>query len=314
MKKIVCLMILLISQVITLFSAVTHAQWKFSKDFDWLTNYTQSKILYSSQTNWVWNAWLQEFVLNILGTVVLPFIILWWIISAIIWAYDLLASDKDGDIKKWTNYIIYGTLWIIVATSAWFISWTFRTLIEKDLWVDVMPWNQNVLRLVQSVFDQVLLPFIKLWSYIAIATLFVILFVHMFRFLTNADDKVADNWRQIIISSIVWIIVIMWARLIIEAIFGKINQATTTIWWLWWPILWDMTLMAKIFAILWYFLGFVALILLVIFIYQWIQLLINPWDEKQIDKIKKTITYALMWVLLIGLAYFIVNFIIVRFV
>jgi hypothetical protein len=178
----------------------------------------------------------------------------------------------------------------------------------------VQPWNQNFVNLVQSIFDKILLPFIKLWSYIAIATLFVILFIHMTRFLTSEDDKVADNWRQIIISSIMWIIVIMWARLIVEAIFWKINQATASIWWLTNGILSDMSGIGKLFAIIWYFLWFVSLILLVIFIYQWIQLLLNPDDEKKIDTIKKTITYALIWILLIGLAYLIVNFILIRFV
>lgn len=58
--------------------------------------------------------------------------------------------------------------------------------------------------------------------------------------------------------------------------------------------------------------GLVGFIVLVLIIIEAIDLLRNPTDEKQIEKIKRNFLYIIIGILIIGTAYVVTNFIILQ--
>lgn len=57
-----------------------------------------------------------------------------------------------------------------------------------------------------------------------------------------------------------------------------------------------------------YVLWFVTLVWVIYIIYSWFQIMISAWAEDKVKKSKMTIFYIFMWIVLIWLAYPIVNF------
>ena len=291
---------------------------RFQPDFDALKNATprtevNSTVIFTADPI-VWsNTSTMQRVIDFFQAVVLPFIILWGIITAIIGIYSLMVSDKDDDLKKWVDYIIYWSIGIVIATSAWFITRTLQSTIEWALPSNFASAPTNFALFAQNLYTSLVLPFIKLWSYLVLATLFVIVFVHVVRFLTSADDKIVANARQIIISSTVGIIIVMLSSRLVQALFGTLNTMANSTSTALNPLLNSTDALSPIFIIVNYFLWFIAFFILIVFIYQWFILLFRPTEEKQLETIKKTTIYALVWLALIWSAYLIINFILPRF-
>jgi len=57
--------------------------------------------------------------------------------------------------------------------------------------------------------------------YVVIGFLFVILLVHVFRFITSSEEEVTAKAKTIMISNVVGILVILLSKTIVEAIYGK---------------------------------------------------------------------------------------------
>jgi hypothetical protein len=76
------------------------------------------------------------------------------------------------------------------------------------------------------------MPFITLFMYIVIGFLFVILLVHVMRFITSSEEDVTAKAKTIMISNVVGILVILLAKTMVEAVYGKqtevLKNATNT--------------------------------------------------------------------------------------
>jgi hypothetical protein len=255
------------------------------------------------------------FIIDVVDKFVFPLLIAASILTIIIGLYDLMISEKE-DIEKGTKYIIFGVLGIVIIQSAKFITSTYISIITKVVPYDNTNQTINFAQSAYEIYNQLIMPFINVFMYAVIGTLFVILLVHVMRFITSSEEDVATKAKSIMISNVVGIIVILLAKTMVEIIYGKQetvirSSAATNLWDIgtWVLAGADFTV---VFSIINYALGFLWFIILIIIIIQTYQLLVNPTSDELIKKTKTNLLYIVIGLGIIALAYVIVNFIIVQ--
>jgi Type IV secretion system pilin len=151
---------------------------------------------------------------------VFPLLIAASILTVVIGLYDIMISGKE-DIEKGTKYIIFGVLGIVIIQSAKFITSTYIGIITKVVPYDNTSPTVNFAQSAYEIYNQLIMPFINVFMYAVIGTLFVILLVHVMRFITSSEEDVAAKAKSIMISNVVGIIVILLAKTMVETIYGK---------------------------------------------------------------------------------------------
>jgi hypothetical protein len=105
-------------------------------------------------------------------------------------------------------------------------------------------------------------------------------------------------------------LVIIWAKQIVQAIYGKqadVVKDITNLWEVGSGILADRNI-PILYQIINYALGIASLVILVIIIIQTVKLLTKPDDPAQVKNIKNSLLYMFMGILVLGAGYLIVNF------
>lgn len=303
LKKIKNYIYISIFWLFLIFGGFVYAQdQRFDNILTATTDEIKQNVAYDV-TSYRWANQLGNFIIDFMVKYIMPVFLVVAVIIAIFGFYKLMMSNKDGDEKKWVDYIIWWVVGIIVMQSATFI-WTNLTSI---IWTLDSSTNLNTFP--EIIYNQIIYPFLQIFMYVVVGTLFVILLIHMIRFITSADEKMATNSKNIIVNNIIGIIVIMLSKEIVQTVYGKqdsINKAATDLWDVWTGILTDINIkivyniINRAMSILWF-------IILWIIIYQAYVLLMNPSDEKQLWVIKKNFLYMFLWLALIWFSYVIVN-------
>lgn len=251
---------------------------------------------------------LSNFIIDFVVKYIMPVFLIIAVMVAIFGFYKLMMSNKDGDEKKWVDYIIWWVVWIIVMQSATFIGTTLTSTITA------LDSSSNLNTIPEVLYNSIVFPFLQMFMYIIIGTLFVILLIHVIRFITTADEKTATHSKNIIVNNVIGVVVIMLSKEIVQAIYGKqsdVNKTATDLgdigtWFLTninIKIIYDI--INRVMSIIWF-------MILAIIIYQSYQLLMNPTDDKQIWAIKKNFGYIFFWMVMIWFCYLIVNFLLVN--
>lgn len=151
--------------------------------------------------------------------------------------------------------------------------------------------------------------------FIVLGVLFLILVLHTYRFLMNPDDKIKSHARTIIMWNAIGILTIIFAKSIVETIYGRqqdvINPNATSLADIGTGILADKSF-GWLYVVLNRVMGIIGFIVVVLIIIEAINLLRNPTDEKQIDRIKKNFLYIIIGVVIIGVSYVVTNFVILQ--
>lgn len=260
-----------------------------------------------------WTEWIKNFVFDKVMNVLLPLIVVLGILTAILWFYKLLFSSDEKAKSEWIKYIWYGVLWIIIIVSAKYI-WT--TIYEGifNQWdntkiTDIIWWN-----IAQEIYDKLLFPFLKIAIYLSLGILFVILASRVFTFIFAKDDDTKKKAWTLIWRNILWMLVIIWSKQIVEAVYGKkanVMTDATNLWQIWTSVLAERSI-PLFYQIINRVIWLLAFIILIMIIVQTIQLLTKPDDPKQMEKIKNTLLYIFIWIVLIWICYLIVNFAIIN--
>lgn len=250
----------------------------------------------------------QNFLFNTLMNVLVPLIIIIWILSAILWFYKIMFSSEDSAVKEWTRYIIYGVIGIILIMSAKFIWQNVFDLLTPTggqiKWYEIASW----------LYDRILYPFIKLAIYLVLGAMFIILISRVITFLFGSDSDAQKKAGTLIGWNVISMLVIIWAKQIVQAIYGKqadVVKDITNLWEVWSGILADKNI-PIIYQVINYALGIASLVILVIIIIQTVQLLMKPDDPAQVKNIKNSLLYMFIWILVLGAGYLIVNFAIIN--
>lgn len=250
-----------------------------------------------------------ELIKSIGKNIMMPIIVVIWILLAFIAFYKIALSDKEDERKSWKNYLLWGTIWVIIMTTAWFLTWN---LVWKNWsWGILWAWQDyDPLTIANNLYQNIIKKFFVLAMYFIIWILFVILLINLIKFLSSSDkEDIQKHTKTIIVWNSIWIIFILFAKNIVEMFYSNMKNSTSL--WSQSPILENKDLW-WLATVLNYFLSFIAFIITVFIIYQSFLLLTKPDDEWTYKNLKKYFVYALLWVLLIWGVYIIANFFIVN--
>lgn len=313
MKKII-LGLLASLCLLTSFAPALAADGRFVDDMNNSTQSIRSNIdtSFPNQRSMNGASWVRDFIIYIVRRILTPLIIAVSILMWILWIYDMLGNTKEDSMKKWFNYILWWAVWIIVIVSANFIT---NQIVNWGIFV--FDWqNQIVGNLsAQRVYQRLIYPFLSLLMTFILGILFVLALIRTMTMLLSPKAENAQKARTIIIRSAIGIIVIIFAKQLIEAVYGLessvVNANVVSL-----DNVWESTLTNKefpfIYTVINYIMWFTWFFILVIIILQGIQLLTNPTDEGIQKKMRKNIIYILIWLIIIGTSYVVTNFLIVK--
>lgn len=260
-----------------------------------------------------WTEWIKNFVFEKVMNILVPLIIVLGILVSILWFYKLLFSSDEKAKEEWIKYIAYWALWIIIIMSAKYIwttiyEWIFNqwdnTKITDIIWGNIA----------QELYDKLLFPFLKIAIYLSLWILFVILVSRVFTFIFSKDDDTKKKAWTLIWRNILWMLVIIWSKQIVEAIYWKkadVIKDVSNLWEIWTSVMAERSI-PLFYQIINWAIWLLAFIILIMIIIQTVQLLTKPDDEKQMGKIKNTLLYIFIWIALIWICYLIVNFLIIN--
>lgn len=266
-------------------------------------------------TKWEWGAkTIKNFLINKIIKIVIPIFIVLGIFFAIMGWYKLIFSESAESTKIGIQYLVYWVLGIIIMMSARYITdvLTYKILSEWGKEFTVDPWL-----IAEQLYSQVAYPFLKVAFYIILGIMFILLVTTLLKYLFSTDDKIKKSAGTIITWNFIALFIIIGAKQIIEAVYGKQEQIIKTqgnINTLW--DIWDAILSTKelplVYTVINWIMSLTALVVLIIIIYQSYLLLTQPDNEDQFKRIKKSILYIFIGILVIGAGYLITNFLIIN--
>jgi NADH:ubiquinone oxidoreductase subunit 6 (subunit J) len=252
-----------------------------------------------------------NFIRKNIVNLVIPLVIIVGVIVAIIWFYKMMLSDSEESSKEWLKYIIRWVIGIIVMMSSWYLasSVLFENIFD---WWDIQTFNW--IQVAWVLYNQAIFPFIKIAMYLAMGILFIILATRVLQYLTNPSEDIKKQAITLIIWNIIGILIILWSKQIVELVFWSetqvMDQSAQDLGDIWTGILsGNLPILYTIInRVMW----LAAFIILVIIILQTYQLLVNPNNEENMSKIKKSFLYIAIGIIVIGAGYVITNFLIIN--
>ena len=156
---------------------------------------------------------------KIIGYVIDIFIVI-WIAMAFFGGYEIMTSDKEEKMKEWIRLVAFGVIWIIIMVSARFLakSLVWDSGIIADQFDRSDGLTPNWIQFADRLYNNIMYPFIKIALYFVIWALFFVMAGKVIGFVTSTDEAAKKNAAWIIIRCVVWILIVMWSKQIVEAV------------------------------------------------------------------------------------------------
>lgn len=263
-----------------------------------------------------WAQWVRDAIIYIAEELIIPIVIIIGILIGIIWFYKLLFSNNEEEIGKWISTLLRWVVAILIMISARWITMAF----VGDGWagwalLDTASGEFIGIQSAQQIYDSIIYPLIKLWMFIILWILFVILLSRVFTFIFSTEDEARKKATTIIIRNTIGILVIIGSQSIVEAIYWQreevLNVNATDLWQIGTSIF-ESRNIPIVYEVINWILGITSLIILVIILIQAFQLLTKPDDEEKIKKLGKSLLFILVGIIIIWAAYLIVNVLLVE--
>ncbi len=267
----------------------------------------ESGISHIKQTagnqNLKWAAGVQQFGIEVLTNILRPLIILVGLIVAIIGFYGLMSSEKAEDITKSLNYIIRGSIGIVVLFFAPFF---VNQLVGETGQMGIVTQLKNIIMggsavTLGNALYTVISPLLRLAFYIIGGVLFIMLLVNAIQLLFNPNDDVTTKARVMFTWNAIWIVIIVLSKTIVERIYGQEGKAII-----------ENPDLAWLGSVISRGIGFLAFIMLGIMIYIGFNLITRPLDQENFARLKRSIIYLAMGLLLMWWAYLVARFLIIQ--
>ena len=158
-------------------------------------------------------------------------------------------------------------------------------------------------------------PFIKVALYLVVWVLFIMMAIKVVNFVISTDEAAKKKAWWIILWCAIWILIVMWSKQMVESIMWTqekvLNDNAEMINWMWWEMLefGSVPIIAQVINRVMWLAMFVVLALIVIQAYR---MFAKPDDPKNRERLKKTLLYVIIWVLVIWASYLISNVIVVN--
>jgi len=263
-----------------------------------------------------WADAFNDQVISIIKYAINVFIVI-GIVVAFIGAYKIMTSDKEESSKEWIRLVVFGIIWIIIMISARFLAEWFvwsEGIITKELWsISNQP---NGVKFASALYNTILYPFIKIVLYFVVWILFFMMVWKVIGFVTATDDSAKKKAAWVIIRNVIWILIVMWAKQVVESVMWKqnvvLNESATRIdGQTPWSVLnfGNIPLVTQVINRVMWLTMFIILVLIII---QWYKMFAKPDDPKNRENLKKTLLYIIIWVLVIWAAYATSNLLIIN--
>ena len=272
-----------------------------------------SAIMWDEVTDSRWGEVINEQVKRLIWYVINIFMVVWIAIAFFGW-YKIMTSNKEDALQEWIRLVIYWLLWVIIMVSAKF----FAGALVWDWWLISSEFRNNApsgVALAKNLYDKILYPFIKIALYFAIGALFFMMAAKVVWFVVSTDDAVKKKSAWVIIRSVVWILIVMWAKQLVESVMWKqdavLNSDAVAVDEMWNPVLAfeSAPIIAQtINRVMW----LTMLIVVVLVIIQWYKMFAKPDDPKNRESLKKTLLYIIIGVLVIWASYIISNALVIN--
>lgn len=294
MKKIILLIILIFLNLNIYFSnsfadeydwniEIDHInEWNINRNSlieDFKNEKTDFSILY-----W-WNKWIKFFWLSIAESLKNFFFIISWIYLLIISIKIIFSEKAEDEASKFKKWLIWISVWVMI------MQWAY--VIEKNI------FDKNINETTAINFSiNILNPII--WTLEILASVFflwIAIFAAFKMISAGGNEDKVKQWKSSIFYALIWFFIIMFAKTIVESSFWKIDE--------WLKKANPEDLVVRIFEIINWINGFLALIVLVLIIYTWWKILLSRWEEDVVKKAKSSIISIVIWLFIISVNYFI---------
>ena len=256
--------------------------------------------------------WVNNFLITKVMNVLVPLIILVAILTAMFGFYKLFFATDDKAISSGVKLIGFWVLGIIVIMSANFFATTLysKIFMEWNLWYGSLQGYE----IAQKLYEDLLFPFIKIAIYLSVGVLFVMLASRVITFVFGSDDDTRKKAGTIITWNVIGMLVIIWAKQLVEFVYGKQADVVKSVSNLW--EIWSGLLATKNFPFLYqvinWAMGLSSLLILIMVLFQAFQLLMKPDAPDAMKKIKNSLLYIFIGIIIIGTGYIITNFLIIN--
>ncbi|HRX63694.1 MAG TPA: hypothetical protein P5060_01170 [Candidatus Absconditabacterales bacterium] len=254
---------------------------------------------------------VKNFIFKKLMNVITPLVIVVGIIIGIIGAYRLMFSSSAEETKNGVQLIVYGIIGIIIILSAKYIG----SVIFEDIFQSGNTIALNGVDISTQLYEKIAYPFIKIVVYLALGGLFVVIAAKAFSFITKGDESSPKKAATIIGWSTIGMLIIIGAKQIVEAIYGKksevLNTSAQNLGEIGTGLLADKNI-PLLYSVINWVMGLTSLVVLVIIIFQTFQILTNPEKADNRQKIGKSIIYIFVGILIIGAGYLLTNFLVIN--
>lgn len=268
--------------------------------------------LTSDGPEWKWPESVNNWIVSMIGYLINIFVIIGIAIAFIGW-YKIMTANKEDGYKDWLKFLLFGIIWIIVMVSAKWIAnvlvwtwWIMPTRMEPG-----MKW----INLARDVYEKLAYPLIKIILYLVVWVLFFVMAGKVITYIISTDDVAKKKAGWIILWTVIWILIIMWSKQIVESVMWKqevvLKADAKEIWEIANDVLKfeSIPIVANIINWVMWLAMFVVLILIIIQTYR---MIFKPDDSKNTERIKKTLLYVIIWVLVIWASYIISNVLIIK--
>lgn len=254
---------------------------------------------------------IQDFIFRMINSIIIPLAILIGVLLALFGFYTMLFSDSDDQVSKGMGYVGRGVLGIIVMMLAPFVADT--------LYNDILSSGQATalsgVEIAAQVYDGIVYPILKMFMFLALGGMFLVLVGRVFSFLGASSDEIQTKSRNIIVAVVVGMLVILWSNELIEFVYGTEqqirNQNVSELTDIGQPLFSNSNI-PLFYEIVRWIMAIAVFAILAIIIYQTFMLLIKPDDEARFTSIKNNIVYVFVGVMVIGAWYLITNFLILN--
>lgn len=259
----------------------------------------------------VWVGGVRNLFFKLIDRIAVPLSVFVAIFISILGLYKIMISEDEKSLQSVKWLITRGVIGIVLILSAKFIWFTFYNEILETWEISS---DFKAVQVAGKLFDLILRPLLKLGFYIMMWVLFIILLLRVFTFVTASLEEVKKKAGQTIVATVVWLLVIMTAKQLVEWIYGKQDEVLAGDWSVSdvgtaifsdinIPIIY--TIIKRLMGLTW----FIILLLIILYAYQ---ILINPTNEWNIKRVRKYLLYSLLGLLVVGACYLIVNLLIIN--
>lgn len=263
---------------------------------------------------WKWAESVNNWIVSMIWYLINIFVIIGIVIAFIGW-YQIMTSSKEDSYKNWLKFVIFWVVWIIIMVSA---KWIANVLVW-DWWImptDMEPGMKGI-SLANNIYTQLAYPLIKIILYLVMGILFFVMAGKVITYIMSTDDVAKKKAGGIILRTVIWILIIMWSKQIVESVIWTQKQViddaikATQIQEIGYETLefWPIPIVAEVINRVMWLAMFAVLILLIIQTYR---MVFKPADPENWKRLKKTLLYVIIWVLVIWASYIISNVLVIK--